>query len=61
MTPAPDHAPSFYLSDEANSARMAKLIQRIATKGLQPGESVPARIMAEADRLPTPSPLKTAA
>lgn len=47
MIPA-GHAPSYYLTDEAASARMAKLIQRIAKEGLKAGESVPAHIMAAA-------------
>lgn len=44
-----EHVPSYYLSDEANERRLAKLVERIATDGLRSGESVPARIMVMAD------------
>ena len=44
------HTPSYYLTEEAAAQRMAKLVQRIATEGLRPGECVPASILAEAIR-----------
>lgn len=47
MIPA-DHAPSYYLTDEASAARMAKLIQRIAKEGLRAGESVPEHVLCAA-------------
>lgn len=42
---------SYYLTDEAAERRIAALVQRIATEGLKPGESVPARILVAADFL----------
>lgn len=44
-----EHAPSYYLTDEAAELRISKLIERIAKDGLRPGESVPARILVAAD------------
>lgn len=43
-----EHAPSYYLTDEAAQQRISKLIERIAKEGLRKGESVPARIMIAA-------------
>ena len=44
-----EHAPSYYLTDEAAELRISKLIERIAKDGLRPGESVPTRILVAAD------------
>lgn len=44
-----EHQPTYYLSDEASELRIAALVRRIATEGLRPGESVPARILAMAE------------
>jgi hypothetical protein len=42
---------SYYLTAEASQLRLNALVKRIATEGLKPGESVPARILVLADAL----------
>lgn len=37
------------LSIEAEARRLHKLVERLATEGFKPGESVPARILAMVD------------
>lgn len=39
------------LSPEAETARRQRLIQRIATEGIRPGESFPPSILEAADEL----------